>query len=352
MCRVKAEDGTITRCQSSLDKDKKRAYNRARYLFKNNTPIVLAAGAELKEPFMCIESLSVEQVAYLEQLENMPDIKALSAYSKAILAGGDYGAFVDVNYYEEDTLAEYPEASMKAYGVDENPALRMDTYYFSNQIARAFNTDITLSQQVASCQVSRINWEEDGIIVYGNVTVMEEEEEEEGKQVKKEIATWRRVLFYANEGDSAYGYYHSLNIDKDQSGAKLGTKLINHFDSVMLASGITQVRVTTEKIGGYAWARHGYDWDLSEEKFETSRQNIIQQLEIENQPHLNDESVQILDMIERLKAPHDHNYPTPSQVASLGQGLSEGKEATWVGKRVMLYRTWYGVRNLAPHKSD
>jgi hypothetical protein len=333
MCRAKSADGTVTRCPSCFDKDKRKAYNQAYYISSKASLAYSdqVDGIEAEEPLMVrAVSLALEQVEELERLENMPDVATLSAYTRKMFANAsDSWGTVIVTYDDDDLNPE-----MIAFDVPKKDALTMDTYHLTNQIAAGFKKDVTLSnKKVALCRTKVVTWDNEYIVINGTVVV-------EGEQ----IGNWTRKIFYENGNTPAYGNYDIFNIDTEFQGVKLGTKLISHFDSVMLAAGITRVKVVANTdVGGYAWAKSGYDWDP--ENMQETLSNITRHLSYENDQNHRGANTSITEMIQRLQGPQGPNYPSPYEIAMLGRDSSNSNES-WVGKRVMLGSSWYGTRNL------
>lgn len=338
MCRIKSEDGTVTRCPSCFNTAKRKAYNQAYYISSKASLAYSnqVEGSEAEDlPMVRVTPPTLEQLEELERLENMPNVSALSAYTQKMFANAiDSWGSVVVTYDDDNDV----DPEMIAFDIPKKDALTMDTYHLTNQIAAGFKKDITLSnKKVALCRTKVVTWDNEYIVIHGTVVV-------EGEQ----IGNWTRKIFYENEDAPAYGNYDIFNIDTEFQNVKLGTKLISHFDSVMLAADITRVKVhANTDVGGYAWAKSGYDWDP--EHMQEILSNITRHLIYENDEHHRGKNTSITDMIKRLREPQGPNYPSPYEIAMLGKD-SPDLNGSWAGKRVMLGSSWYGTRNLVSQK--
>jgi len=109
--------------------------------------------------------------------------------------------------------------------------------------------------------------------------------------------------------------------------------------------GVTYVKLFADiDVGGYAWARNGYDWAT-----EKDAEGIIDQLwtAMADEPEpVRDAARALLERAEDEPFGSE-GYPTPYEVSQLGRQEGDvGKDATWLGKRVMLGSKWYGVREV------
>lgn len=222
-----------------------------------------------------------------------------------------------------------------------NPDFLERVYGITDRFRRSFHKEITLPDgKIITCSVDGFTF--DGVAREVEVTGVLLEGE-------KLVGTWTRSLNFEGLPEKSKGYalYELLEIDEGYQNLRLGTKLIAHFDSVMLSAGVTEVRLHANMdIGGYAWAKAGYDWDQSEtSEFVPNKEHKLQGRLRKYANEHGDPGEQIKEMINRLNKPYDSNYPTPLEVALLGRDFKDGN-GLWAGKKALLNSKWDAVRRL------
>lgn len=127
-----------------------------------------------------------------------------------------------------------------------------------------------------------------------------------------------------------------------------GTGFADEFNETLYGwyreSGFQRVELDANiDIGGYAWARAGYDF-----ADEDGARRALQRLE--NEPVGGGENgAAVRDVLERAaRYPFGHAlFPTAFEVSQAGRGSQHlGKQATWPGKRAMIgfFKNWRGVK--------
>lgn len=168
----------------------------------------------------------------------------------------------------------------------------------------------------------------------------------------KDIGRWSRILHLNDENPHAY--YELLEVNTEYQNMKIGTSLIPHFDAVMLSSGLNVVKLEANiDVGGYAWARQGYDWDTSRRSPINKRRDgsyfgLVGHLQ-QAQQEFGDENGEIAAMIERLTENNGQfhpNFPTPLEVAMCGRN-NKPDETMWAGKKALLGLSWPAARTLS-----
>lgn len=115
-------------------------------------------------------------------------------------------------------------------------------------------------------------------------------------------------------------------------------------------------------VGGYAWARAGYDWDDES----SSRDVLTAVLAASGEPSA-PSSVVMRENVAKIPADRlveqqklademfgrgetaefgEVGYPTPYEISQLGRWPGAGKDDMWIGKAIMLGSSWHGVRYL------
>lgn len=149
-----------------------------------------------------------------------------------------------------------------------------------------------------------------------------------------------------------------LTIDQSVQGQGFAEAFYDWTEDKVAQQGFRQVVIQANiDVGGYAWARRGFDWDTREtDSYEFSRllPQIYRMLDwYETQPNANQSVIRQL----RAWLPSEYggpitNTPHPWELASLGESehtweetLGNGKVVPmWLGKKIMLGTNWNGVK--------
>jgi GNAT superfamily N-acetyltransferase len=331
MCRtlINGQPGTGRRCPSCQDKEKRSAYDRARYQ-ENKHKKSLTNNTSPSEELAFNEEPTF---SHSSQFTNMPQTQELVNVLDVLEA-----AIIDESTDRPNDMAYFNvdpdgEISSNLYGGDIPPA-ESDSLILevARKVKNGFNASITLpNQKVAEVKVFTVVFSPEVVKVQGDIFI---------DGVKAGV--WNRSIVL--EESDYHAEYSSLKIKPEYQKMKLGTQLIKHFDSVMLATGITKVKmVANVDVGGYAWAKHGYDWDrdFTSDKAVTWIIDGFER-ELRKNPQL---SEKINGLLTQLKQPFHANYPTPLDVAMFDYE-NKDENGLWLGKRVMLRSLWAAERNL------
>lgn len=162
----------------------------------------------------------------------------------------------------------------------------------------------------------------------------------DGKLVGQSERIW-------NEHNGELAVYNSLfKIEKDFQGQGLGSGLLRELDNWYIAHGVNHTYLTANiDVGGYAWARSGYDWDPDHYILDSNKNNLISLVKLGAET-LQDPSV-FDDILKRMEVFNvgDEGFPTPFEVSQVG--WTKGA-TTWPGKEVLLNSSWEGVRVFVP----
>lgn len=335
MCRNTAEGGR--RCPSCVDQDKRSGHNRAAYAFR----------AYLNQQGGPLPVLEAQESKITTPLVNMPSVEELQLLNQELQNTQKHKERLSI-------LRQHLEL-----GNPDSPKIPTPAHKVAIRIQEAFNSEITLPDgRKMAVTMDSITFTDGNVCVAGTLHSEIEGEEEEGLE---SVGNWVRT-FVIEKNQTPYANYKELTIDSDFQNMRLGQKLLAHFDSIALACGITKVTMEANlDIGGYAWAKAGYDWDTNtgtgEEPWVLKNEHKIQRtLALMATTH-GDPNDEIKKMITRLNKSYSPNYPTPLEVAMVGRSNTfigvasifdmQKKSEMWAGKKALLGSTWGGVRKLS-----
>lgn len=152
-----------------------------------------------------------------------------------------------------------------------------------------------------------------------------------------------RAVYRDDNGDLV-AVHELLEIDDpNMRGGGMAAAFNAHLADWYREQGVTRIELMANiDVGGYAWASHGYDF-----ADETSANGVLDRL----RGALGDADGPEADAARALLARAESSpfgspdYPTPHEISQLGrpEGAS-GRDATWLGKEVMLGSTWAGTK--------
>jgi uncharacterized protein YukE/GNAT superfamily N-acetyltransferase len=128
-----------------------------------------------------------------------------------------------------------------------------------------------------------------------------------------------------------------LKIDEGYRGQGFAELFNANAERWYRAAGVDRIELETSEVGGYAWARQGFDF-ASGTVPQTVRENLGEELRLDpgNAP--------LADLVRRIDAGERVSAYEISQVGrEPGQA---GADASWAGKRAMLGTHWRGVKKL------
>jgi hypothetical protein len=201
-------------------------------------------------------------------------------------------------------------------------------------------------------QVDTVDLDEDEIAVSGHIM--------SGGLIVGEVSRT-----YQRDRDGLWVYVDTQKLyDTEGQGKGFGTAFNADEEARYRRWGVDRIElVAGETVGGYAWARGGFDF-LRESEADVIWRPLRAEVERlgrwldanQDNPAVVDEEYQqaefehhhgrlFLDRIQRHDF-GDADYPTAGQAATLGYQPGMGKDDQWLGKRVMLGTEWRGVKPL------
>ena len=138
-------------------------------------------------------------------------------------------------------------------------------------------------------------------------------------------------------------YHNSFQLAERARQGGFSTRWLREMEDRYREQGIGEIALTTQDVGGYAWAKAGFDFsDRAEAKVAASSlQRKVNMKSWRNQMTQR-QITDAQELIRRAKTGGE-DFPTPAEFAMLGwmPGLD-----TWVGKEAMLGTGWHGVKEL------
>lgn len=136
-----------------------------------------------------------------------------------------------------------------------------------------------------------------------------------------------------------------LQIEPEYQGTGFSQAFNRNAENYYISHGIEAIHIHAAlQVGGYAWAKQGFDW--------AEYGGMTQQVRGRIERALRDPSLpsgvarQGADIVARSRLPKDDpDHPTAREVASWGWVPGA---TTWPGKETMLGADWYGVKRLTP----
>lgn len=149
-----------------------------------------------------------------------------------------------------------------------------------------------------------------------------------------------------------YAIHALLELDRDHQGQGFAEAFNSHLFDWYRESNLDRVALTANiDVGGYAWARNGYDWaDKNAPKPIIRNLGLMARLDSGMIPadRLAEQQRMALDLLQRFKTTKfgHPDYPTPFEVSQLGRWDGAGRDDWWIGKRALWGATWEGVKPL------
>ena len=177
------------------------------------------------------------------------------------------------------------------------------------------------------------------------------------------VGAWYRSVNYDQDTDTVWVGHESLVLSEEVQGQGIASAFNAQAEDFYRAVGVDEIRLEANiDVGGYAWARAGYDWDIhlpddwADLHPDTRREWLADEMETARailldaedafrlRGDLDDYLVDLEDLANRLDDAVDlDDLPTPFELSRLGYRPGD---TTWPGKEAMLGKSWNGVRRL------
>lgn len=132
----------------------------------------------------------------------------------------------------------------------------------------------------------------------------------------------------------------SFMLDEGMQGQGIGTEIFEHQESYWASHGFEQMTVKANvDVGGYAWARAGYQWDT---KLTTTRKVRDMLNSARNWAIVADRGDVVETADEMMgNLGDDRTWPSPFELSELGRRPGD---TDWPGRKAMLGAEWNGVK--------
>ena len=147
----------------------------------------------------------------------------------------------------------------------------------------------------------------------------------------------------SSEGD-IHAYHDRLSIRRDFQGQGIGSAFLKACEDSYVRVGITEIRLHANlDVGGYAWARTGFDF-LDRKEAAATVNGMIDGIQPSDPPSVRDELLAIRGKMS------DGQWPTPFELSNVGysqRSLADGR-VTWFGKEMLMTMEWNAKKILTP----
>ena len=164
--------------------------------------------------------------------------------------------------------------------------------------------------------------------------------DENGNKIGRAI----RNVWPGRRGSAPSIYHSAFELDKSKQGNGFSSRWLAQMEDRYREQGIGSIQLTTDDIGGYAWAKAGFDFlgpsevRIIANKFKAALKKKSNQLEL-SQRVLTDGA----ELVRRAHSSDRSEWPTPMEFAMLG--WTPGAK-NWIGKRTLIGTNWAAEKTL------
>lgn len=167
------------------------------------------------------------------------------------------------------------------------------------------------------------------------INVMTSIKDAAGDVVGEQFRSFARLA----DGEGFSARHDFFTLDKAHQSKGLASELGPVMEDWYRSAGVRHIDLTANvDVGGYTWAKKGYDWSPDAERPVGIMERMANAADRES------DTVQqlVADLYESLAGPRS-GWPSPYELAMAGW---EPGATDWLGKRVMLGSEWYGRKVL------
>ena len=258
------------------------------------------------------------------------------------------------------------------------PVTGEEAVRFADQIRQEFVRQFD-GQEFAGMRLRFDLTDEHSISVYQNeVTIRPHIVHPELGQVGQTIRT-----FHRDHNGDLFVEHNVTRLAENAQGRGFASEWNRFLEEWYRYSGVDRIEIHASlKVGGFAWARAGYDWAPNTEhranavfdRLRTEMRGVKDEIALVERWRAGDEvDIQQLQrrygvddpdaLVAELRRQYDSaqevldraaqhpfgqgDYPTPFEVAHAGWDGHHGRDATWIGKRALLGSDWKGVKPIS-----
>lgn len=215
-------------------------------------------------------------------------------------------------------LARDPESDddpyvFPGYVEFDNAANRLGVLFLNvGRVRDSAGTDRTYKTHLTRLEMIRTESGNQTILVYGDISIEEESS-------RHRTSEWEKVGHFTRRFeliDDEWVVHHvSAGLEPQYRGQGIMTGLNRRAENGYIKAGIKEVRVYANlSVGGYAWAKAGFDWDTEGRDIYGEMREIVDRLR-RDYP----EDTSVADRLIRfLDGGEEEDAPTPFEVAMVG----------------------------------
>lgn len=148
-----------------------------------------------------------------------------------------------------------------------------------------------------------------------------------------------------DEDDVLYAVHDLLQLKSSVQGQGFSRAFNSHLKEWYRKGGVSRIELTANiDVGGYAWARAGYDFRDEEGKAAISARmfELIDDLIMKSTDEDNPQAAEYAALVDKVNEMIESGDPTPWEISELGRDLAD-QNGMWFGKQVLLGSYWEGV---------
>lgn len=229
-----------------------------------------------------------------------------------------------------DALTEFLEDTVDGVESDDATETRAQLAAWAQH--RYGGTFAGLRVEVAPDDVALVG---DGIHVQGTIYDAD----------NRKVGGFGRSLL-RDDDDVLYARHDLLELKSSVQGQGFARAFNNHLIDGYRDGDVSRVELTANiDVGGYAWARAGYDFKDDEGKAAVGRRmgDLVDDVIMKSLDEDNPDAAEYAALVDKIDLIIGGvEDPTPYEISELGRDLPDA-DGMWFGKRVLLGSSWEGV---------
>ena len=264
--------------------------------------------------------------------------------------GHEVAAFTMYDGTERTLASILADAEDEAVGItaedardvaDHFASMYQESVYDTSAVASMAYYDADTKEAVYQSDEEGTYYDPGSIVLTGRLTRYDEDMGD-----SEDIGQFTRA--FANNGDKVWVKHALLTINEDAQGQGLGSEFLRTSEAFYKDVGVDLVMLDANiDVGGYAWARAGFDFNLPDEARPVLQHGINK---------LERDGVEVPEQLRTmLAAAEKYDYagtaeraalPTPPTAFEISNIGHTPGATTWPGKALMLGSSWSGSKTL------